>query len=189
MLVLGGLVRLVSLLLLIVLALVGLAVVVLALDPAGGAKLLQLPQLRDVVGPWLDGLEAGSATDVVSVLSGVGAVLLGLALLAGLLIPRRERLVFLTRGGPGTLTARRRALAHVATALAEQARGVTEAKVRVRARRRSGGRLRVRANRTKPADARDVERGVSAQLEDLTQPFKLKASVHTRPPGRGARVQ
>lgn len=189
MLVLRGLVRLVSLVLLVVLALAGVAVVVLAVAPAGGATLLGLPQLRDAVGPWLDGLEAGGATDVVSVLSGAGAVLLGLALLAGLLVPRRERLVSLTRGGPGTLTARRRALAHVATALAEQARGVTDAKVKVRPRRRSGGRLRVRATRTKPADARDVERGVGAQLEDLTQPFKLKASVHTRPPARGARVQ
>lgn len=59
----------------------------------------------------------------------------------------RERLVTLSRGEPGTVAARRRALAQVATALVERDRGVTEARVRVRPmRRRTGGRLSARAS-------------------------------------------
>lgn len=189
MTVLRALVRLVAFLLLVLLALVGLAVIVVAVDPSGGASLLRLPQLRDVVGDWLDGLQGSGATPVVSVLGGAGAVLLGLLLLIGLLVPRRERLVSLRRTGRGTLAARRRALSQVATGLVEQTRGVTEAKVKVKPRRRAGGRLLVRASRTGLAEPAEVQRGIAAELEDLTQPFRLKASIRLRAGGRGARVQ
>lgn len=189
MIVLRMLVRLVAFLLLVVLALVGLVVLVVAVDPSGGASLLRLPQLRDVVGSWLDALQDGVPTPIVDVLAGAGAVLLGLVLLAGLLVPRRERLVALRKTGHGTLAARRRALAQVATGLVEQGRGVTEAKVKVKPRRRTGGRLRVRAARTGPAEPAAVQRAITTQLEGLTGPFKLKTSVRLRAGGRGARVQ
>jgi hypothetical protein len=45
----------------------------------------------------------------------------------------------------------------------------------------------VRASRTAHADADEVRRGVTEQLESLTAPFKLKARIDV--PRRGARVE
>jgi len=186
---LRALVRVVSFLLLVVLALAGLAAAVAMIDPGGLAGAVGLPRVRDTVGNWLDALGGPGAIDLASVLGGVLAVLLGLALLAGLLIPRRERLLVLRSGSAGTIAARRRALAQVATALVEQTRGVTEAKVKARPHRRRGGRLRVRAARPRPAPAREVERAIAGHLEGLTGPFALKARIHTHTGERGSRVQ
>ena len=95
----------------------------------------------------------------------------------------------LERSDGGTLNARRRPLAQAARALVEPARGVTEAKVKARARRRGGGTLRIRAVRTRPAQDAAIKAGISERLQPLTQPFKLKATVRVREAGRGARVQ
>jgi len=189
MVVLRLLVRLVSFLLLIVLALIGLGVAVAAVDPAGVTGWIGLPALRDSVGGWFDDLEASGPVALASALGGGAAMLLGLVLLAGLLIPRRERLVRLDTTSHGTLSARRRPLAQVATHLVEQTRGVAQARVKVKPRRRSGGRLRVRAERPRPAPASETKAAITSQLEDLTGPFKLKASVQTRVGDRGSRVQ
>jgi len=183
------LVRVVSFLLLIVLALLGLGIALSAIDPGSAADVAGLPRLRDRVGAWFENLEGDGPVATASLIAGVAAGLLGLALLIGLLVPRRERLVTLRTTEHGPLAARRRALADVARSLAEQTRGVTQAKVKVKPRRRGGGRLRVRAARPRPADGRTVDRSIASQLETLTGPFGLKASVQTRAGERGARVQ
>ena len=99
-------------------------------------------------------VEASGPIALVAALSGLGAVLLGLLLMAGVLVSRRERLVTLAEGQRGSLAARRRPLAQAATALVEQVRGVTEARVRMRPRRTGGGRLAVRASQSRRVEAR-----------------------------------
>ena len=153
----------------------------------GLARLLSLASVRDTVGDWLDRMAASGSVAVIAGLCGLGAIALGLLLIAGVLVPRRERLVQLAGDDRGTLAARRRPLAQVATALVEQVRGVTEARVRVRPRRRAGGILSVRASRSRRADEAEVRGAVSEQLEALTQPFKLKARVAVA--RRGPRVE
>jgi Family of unknown function (DUF6286) len=189
-----ALVRLVSFLLLVLLALAGLLVAVFCIGTGstgpslgGLADLLQLSSLRDTVGAWLDQLEASGPVAVVAALSGLGATLLGLLLVAGVLVPRRDRLVTLATGEHGTLAARRRPLAQAATTLVEQVRGVTEARVRVRPRRRAGGRLAVRASRSRPADPGQLRDAIRERLGSLTDPFKLSTRVEVR--RRGARVE
>lgn len=195
-LLLRGLVILLAFVLLVALALLGLAVAVFCvqggsegLSLATLADLLWLPELRDEVGGWLRALEADGPVALLSLLGGVVAMLVGLALLAGVLVPRRERLVTLEATPTGTLAARRRPLAAAAGMLAEQARGVTAARVRARPRRTSGGTLRVRAQRTRPTDPRAARRAVEDRLRPLTEPFKLRSRVQVRFGGRGPRVQ
>lgn len=182
-----ALVRVVTFVLLVVLSAAG---IVLALGQiatgtsgpsmGGLADLLRLSALRDSVGGWLSQLEASGPTAAIAALSGLGAILVGLMLLAGILVPRRERLVTLDRTANGTLAARRRPLAHAATALIERVRGVAGARVRARPGRRRGGRLRVRAVRTRPADPRQVRTAVHEQLAELTEPFALTARIDVR---------
>ena len=178
------LVRLVAFLLLVLLAVAGLAVAVFSIDtgttgPSLGrlAELLHLASLRDTVGAWLDQLEASGSVAVVAGLCGLGAVLVGLVLLAGLLVPRRERLITMPSAVSGDLAARRRPLAQVAQTLAEQARGVTGARARAKPRRRSGGRLRMRVSRGRSEDAGLVRSAVASRLAELTEAFQLKARV------------
>jgi Family of unknown function (DUF6286) len=189
-----SLARLVGFVVCVVLALGGLVLAVFCIGTGthgpslgGLARLLSLPTVRDTVGPWLARVEAPGSVAVIAGLCALGAIALGLVLIAGVLVPRRERLVQLAEDERGKLTARRRPLAQVATALVEPVRGVSEARVRVRPFRRSGGRVSVRASRTAHADADEVRRAVAEQLEPLTGPFKLKARVEV--PRRGARVE
>lgn len=189
MILLRLLVRVVSFLLLLGLALLGLAVALSAIAPGTAADLVGLPRLRDSVGTWFDDLKGDGPLAAASLIGGAAATLLGILLLVGLLVPRRERLVKLRDTEHGPLAARRRALAAVARSLTEQTRGVTEAKVKVKPRRRGGGRVRIRAARPRPADGRTVERSIASELETLTGPFRLKSSVRTRAGAGGARVQ
>ena len=189
-----ALVRLVGFVALLALAAAGLVLAVFCIGtgtsgPSLGylAKLLHLASLRGTVGHWLGQLEAHGSVAAIAAACGFGAVLLGLLLLAGVLVPRRERLVTLSRGEPGTLAARRRPLAQVATTLVERVRGVTEARVRVRPLRRTGGRLSVRASHTRRADPGQVQAAVREALGGLTEPFKLKARLEVR--RRGRRVE
>jgi len=186
---LRALVRVVAFLLLVLLALLGLAVALAAIAPGVAADFVGLPQVRDAVGGWLGDLERGGRVPVIGLLVALGAVVVGLLLLVGALVPRRERLVTLRSTPHGRLGARRRALAQVARALAEQARGVTEAKVKVKPRRRGGGRLRVTAARPRPVAAKEAKRGVAAELAGLTKPFRLKARIRSRAGARGARTR
>jgi hypothetical protein len=186
--------RVVGFVSLLALAIAGIVLAVFCIGTGTGgpslphlAHLLNLSSFRNTVGEWLTDLEASGSVAVVAGLCGLGAMLLGLLLLAGLLVPRRERLVRLSQDEQGTLAARRRPLAQVATALVEQVRGVSEARVRVRPRRRAGGRLAVRASRTRPTESGEVRGAVQEQLAGLTQSFKLSARVDV--PRRGARVE
>lgn len=194
-LVTRGLVRVISFLLLVILAVAGIVVAVFCIStgtsgPSLGklASLLHLRTVRHTVGPWLGQLAASGSVAVIAGLCGLGAILLGLLLLTGLLTPRRERLVTLASDREGTIAARRRPLGQVAQTLVEQVRGVTKARARVRPRRRrAGGRLRVRASRTTAADATQVRGAVDEQLRELTDAFPLKVRVEV--PRRGARVE
>ncbi len=190
-----ALVRLVSFLLLVILAVAGIVLAVFCIaagttGPSLGklASILHLASVRNTTGHWLGQLEAsGSEVAVIAGLCGLGAILLGLLLLTGLLVPRRERLVTLASDRDGTLAARRRPLGQAAQTLVEQVRGVTQARARVRPRRRAGGRLRVSASRTRTADPAQVRGAVDEQLRELTDPFTLKARVEVA--RKGARVQ
>ncbi|HEV2818902.1 MAG TPA: hypothetical protein VGW11_00190 [Solirubrobacteraceae bacterium] len=194
-LALRALARVVTVLLPAALAVVGLAAAIASVGRSEDfslpwlAELIGLPALERAVGDWLTSLEADGPVAVVAALCGTGAVLLGLALLAGVLVPRRERLVTLHSGDEGDLAARRRALGQVGEALVQGAGGVTRARVKARPRRRSGGRLRVTAHRTRPADPGSVRSAATAALEPLTGQLPLRASVRTRRGERGARVQ
>jgi hypothetical protein len=179
-----ALVRLVSFLLLVILAMAGIVLAVFCIGtgtsgPSLGklASILHLASVRDTVGHWLAQLEASGSVAVIAGLCGLAAILLGLLLLTGLLVPRRERLVTLASDGEGTLAARRRPLGQAAQTLVEQVRGVSQARARVRPRRRAGGRLRVRASRTRTADPTQVRGAVTEQLRELTDPFALSARV------------
>jgi hypothetical protein len=189
-----ALVRLVSFLLLVSLAVAGIVVAVFCIGTGTSgpslvklASILHLASVRDTIGHWLGQLEASGSVAVLAGLCGLGAILFGLLLLTGLLVPRRERLVTLASDGEGTLAARRRPLGQAAETLVEQVRGITQARARVRPRRRAGGRLRVRATRTRTADPTQVRAAVNEQLRELTDPFTLTARVEVA--REGARVQ
>lgn len=196
MILLRALVRVVTLVLLIALSLAGLAAALACIRAGTGplsipwlADIAHLPELRDEVGGWLDDLEADGPLARRSALGGAAAMTLGLLLLAGLVIPRRERLVTLSRGRHGRLLARRRPLGQISSALVEQVRGVTQTKARVRPRRRGGGTVKVRAERSPSADERDVRGRAKDALDELTSGFRLRAKVRTRLGGKATRVQ
>lgn len=181
--------RLIGFLLFAALALAGLAVAVFCLE--GGRDGLSLPalahhahlaQLRDEIGRFLSALELGGPVAKVSALGGLGAVALGVLLLVGVLRSRRDRLALLEAGEQGTLAARRRPLAAVASALVEQVRGMAETRARIRPRRRGrGGRLVVRIDRPRGTASDEIakQRATSA-LMPLTEPFGLRPRVRVR---------
>ena len=185
-LVLRALATLIGLLLLVVLAAAGLAAAIFSLQAGDGtlslsqlASLLSLDDVRDSVGGWLTGLEAGGPVAVVAALSGAGAALLGLGLLIGALVPRRERLLIIERSPRGVLSAKRRAAASALQDLAQQPRVVLAAKVRVRPRRRRiGGRARVtlvHAQTPEPGRVLAAARGASEPLaEQLSLRLRLR---------------
>ena len=190
MLVLQALARLVTFLLLVALALAGLALAVFSIGGGtdtvslpGLADLIGLDVLRDRVGDLLTTVEDGGAIEVVPALAGLGAVALGILLLVGAFGSRRERLVTLPHDGDGELAARRRALGHMAVALADQVRDVTPTRVKVRASRRgSGGRMEVAVDHPKTAEG--VAERTTSSLEPLTGPFNLNARVRARAASR-----
>lgn len=198
MIILGRLlVRLLSFLLLLVLAVVGLAAAVFCVQ--GGratlslthlAALVHLPQFRATLGTFLGSLEASGPVAIIALLCAIGAVLLGLVLLAGLLTPTRQWTVTLEREGEaGAISARRRALAAVAQTLALSAPGVTEARARARPRRTSGGKLQIRAARSRSVSEQAVRADLERVLEPLTGEFALTPKITTRLGESGDRVQ
>jgi hypothetical protein len=189
--------RLLTFVLLVVLALAGAAVAVFSIGGGSGtfslpglADLVGLPALRDRVGDLLAAVEGGGGIATVTALSALGAVLLGLLMLIGTFAPRRERLVVLEQDDQGRLAARRRAIGHVASALAQQTRGVTATKVKVRPKRRArGGKLRVKASHPRTADPAQVRTETQSSLEPLTGAFGLSATVDPELGKAGKRVQ
>jgi hypothetical protein len=189
--------RLVTFALLAALAACGLAIAVFSIgwsrtgdfNLPGLARLVHLADLRDQVGEMLHDLAANGPVAGIAALCGLAAVALGILLLVGALWPRRERLVILERSGEGTLAARRRVLGRVATTLAEQTRGVTATKVKVRPGRRHGGRLTVRADYSRSQQPQDVRQRTQLALAPLTDAFGLRARVQPRLGQRARRVE
>ncbi len=189
--------RLVTFALLVVLAVCGLAIAVFAIgwsrtgdfNLPGLARLVHLDYLREQVGELLHDLAAPGAVAGITLLCGLGALAVGLWLLVGALWPRRERLVVLDKSEEGTLAARRRVLGRVASALAEQTRGVTATKVRVRPGRRRGGRVAVRADYSRTQEPRQVRQRTQLELAPLTDTFGLRTRVQPRLGRRGRRVE
>ena len=125
---------------LVLLAACGLSIAIFSIgwSPTGDfnlpglARLVHLGELRNQVGELLYDLAAPGPVAAITVLCGLGGIAVGLLLLVGMFWPRRERLVVLEASEEGTLAARRRVLGRAAGALADQARGVTATKVKVR---------------------------------------------------------
>ena len=194
-LLLRSLGRLVIFVLLVVMALAGLAAAVFCIGGGDGFSLpdlagyLQLDDLRDVVGDWLGALESDGPTAWWTVLAGACAAILGLLLLAGVVLPRREHLVVLAEGDDGRIAARRRPLGQAAEALTLQQQGVTEAKARVRTSRWRRGSLRLRASRTRRVSPDEAEARASRAIEPLASAFNLRPRVRSRLGEGAARVQ
>lgn len=196
-LILRAIARLIALLLLIALALLGLATAIFSIQ--GDARALSLPtlarhfhlpQLRELVDDFVSHLEAGGPVAWVSVGGGAAAIALGMLLLIGALAPRRERLVVLEQKGKARLAARRRPLAQIAGGLVEQVRGVTDERTRVRPRRVGrGGRLKVSAYHSRAFPSPEIERRASAAVTQLADAFSLKLRVRARQGEGKARVE
>ena len=196
-LLLRAVARLLTVALFVVLAACGLAIAIFSIGGSstgefnlpGLARLVHLGDLRNQVGELLHDLAGPGPVAVITVLCGLGALAVGLLLLVGMLWPRRERVVVLEASEEGTLAARRRALGRVAGALAEQVRGVTASKVKVRPGRWRGGRLWVRASYSRTQESQDVRQRTQLALAPLTEAFGLRARVQPRLERRDRRVE
>lgn len=190
---LRALTRLISFLLLVALAALGLATAIFSIQSDSKtlslpklADHLRLPRLEDIVGDYLSSLERSGPTAWISVGAGAAAVALGLVLLVGALAPRRERLLVLEDEDGSMLAARRRPLTQIAETLAEQERGVTVAKTRIRSSRwRSGGRLRLTAFHPRNRRPEEIVERASAAVEPLADAFHLRTRVRARLGERG----
>ncbi len=189
--------RLLTFLLLVALAVAGLLVAIFVIDTGTTdlslphlARILDLPDLRDRVGDYLDQLERSGPTAKLSALAGLLAIAAGVLLLLGAITPRRERLVVLAEGDDGRLAARKRPLTQVAEAETRSIRGLTDSKVRLRPSRSGhGGRIDVVGSRARTAAGKDVEKRVAQALQPLAEPFGMAPRVRTRTGDRGARVE
>lgn len=191
-----GLARLLALVLTTTLAVAGLVVALFSIQ--GDSSTLSLPglvrharldQLDARVGVLLAQLEAPGPVAEVAALAGAGAFLLGLLLLFGVLVRKRERLVVLRSDGEGTIASRPRVLGHAAETLAEQARDALHAKARITARRRGvGGRLRLTVYHAQSATQADAATAGRARVQALVESFSLRPRIRGRLPRRGARV-
>jgi hypothetical protein len=194
--VLRHLAGLMGFLLLVVVAVGGLAIALFCIQ--GGtatlslahlASLLSLDDLRDTVDPWLSSLEADGPTAVLAALCGLAVTLLGVGLLVGALVPRRERLLVIARGEHGDISARRRAAAAALAALAERPREVLRARAKVRPnRRRPGGRARLELVRAAGTDERPSAKSSRAELASLGEQMSLKLQSISRQPRHGGRA-
>lgn len=190
-LLLQAIARLVTLLLLIALAVAGLALAIYSI-PGGEsglpalAELIGLPVAWDAVGSFLDSLEAGDAA-AVAVLGTLGAVLLGLLLLVGVLARRRERLVTLPPSGDegdtsgGRLGARRRPIAQMAESLVGRPRDFQLRGLKVKPKRRgSGGSLRAKAELTGEGDGSAATQRIEQAVKPVAEPFALRSRVKAK---------
>ena len=198
MALLRPLVRLVGVLWMLVLALFGLAVAMycfdalISLGSARPDRLLHLPSVRGHVGRFLDQVAAPGSTAGLALLCGLGAMLLGILLLIGVVGRRRQRLAILEQQSQsGAIAARRRPLQDMACALAEPVRGATSVKRSKLALSRRGtrGKLKVIATRTSTTDARELEAAVQTAVEPITEPFHLNPRVRVRLGEAGSRAQ
>jgi hypothetical protein len=186
----------VAFLLLVVIAVGGLVVALFCLRGGDAtlslahlAHLLSLDELRQTVGGWFGTLEADGPVAALAALCGVGAVLLGIALIVGALVPRREHLLIISREERGTIAARPRAAGAALSSVAERPRDVRKARARVKPNReRVGGRARLRLVRSERIDERPAATQARAELEDLADSMSLRLARRESSPRRGGRV-
>jgi hypothetical protein len=191
-----ALARLIALILSATLAVAGLAVAVFsaqgdtsALSLPHLAGLLRLNDLLGNVGLLLRHVEAGGPVAKVATLIGAGAVALGLLLLFGALVSRRERLVVMRRDEAGTIAAHPRAIGQAAVTLGEQSRDVLHATAKARPKRHgAGGRLRLTAYHAQSSDGSGATTASRDRVRALAESFSLGVRVRSRVPRRGARV-
>jgi hypothetical protein len=190
MLLLKALARLVELLLMAALALVGLGVglycfsLLISLGSARPDRLLHLPVVRARVGHFLAQLAAPGPTATLALLGGIVAVLIGLALLVGLLGSRRERLLIVEDGadGGGGLYARQRTVGRMVRAETGLAPGVTAVKRPKVHLARSGrrGRVKVLAGRGPHPDAGIIDTAVHERVDPVLEPLGLRGDIRVR---------
>lgn len=153
------------------------------------SSLLSLPDLRDKIGPFLESLEASGPAAAIAALCGAGAILLGVALLLGALVPRRERILIVERSDRGTIAARRRPAGSALADLAEKPREVLSAKAKVSPNRsRTGGRARLKLTEAAGTDERPKAEQARTDLGDLAEALSLKLQTVSRKPRRGGRA-
>lgn len=179
--------RLLTFLLLLVLALVGLAVAIFALVGPGLADPIPFSDASQAVGAWLRGIDAPSTLPKATALAALAAILAGLLLLVGALARTPERLVVLEKRDGGVLGARRGPLSQAADALIGRVRGVTARRVSLQGRK--GDRLEVTATHTRAVPADGVEREVSSAVRPLAEAFGLRTRVRARVGDSGSRVE
>jgi hypothetical protein len=191
-LLLKALARLVTFVLLVALALAGLAAAIFALSRGnpGFAEALKLPAIRDGVGGFLTQLESGDAPGKAP-LAALLAILAGILLLVGALRRPPENTVVYEQGKQGRIVARRRPLGQMAAALARGVRGVTESRVKVKPKRRgAGGRLEVTALHPRTADTKELQRAVSEAVAPLAADSRsIRVRVRPEPAGPGGRAE
>jgi hypothetical protein len=198
MALLRPLVRLIGVVWMLVLALFGLAVALYCVDALVSLgsvrpdRLLHLPSVRRHVGRFLDQVAAPGSTAGLALLCGLGAMLIGVLLLIGVIGRRRERLVILEQDQQsGVVAARRRPLGDMARALGEAASGATSVK-RPRfslSRRGTRGKLKVNATRARTTDPRELQTALEKAVEPITGPFGLRPRVRVRLGESGNRVR
>ena len=198
MALLRPLARLIGFFWMLVLALFGLAVAMYCVDALVSLgsvrpdRLLHLPSVRDHVGHFLDQLAAPGSTAGLALLCGLGAMLLGVLLLVGVVGRRKQRLVILEQNAQtGWVAARSRPLRDMARALAEPVRGATSVKRPKLSLSRGGerGKLVFNATRTRTTDPRELQAAVEQAVEPITTPFHLDPRVRVRLGEPGNRVQ
>jgi hypothetical protein len=192
------LVRLIGVAWMIVLALFGLGIAMYCFDGLIGLgsarpdRLLQLPRVRYHVGHFLNQLAASGSTAGLALLCGLGAMLLGMFLLIGVVGRRKQRIVILEHDGQtGAIAARTRPVQDMVRALAEPVRGATSVKRPKLSLPRSGagGKLVLDATRTRTTDPRELQTAVEQAVRPITEPFHLDPRVRVRLGESGSRVQ
>jgi hypothetical protein len=191
-----ALARLIALVLSATLAVTGLAVAVFSIQ--GNTSPLSLPRLAGLlrlddllgsVGFRLRDLEAPGPVAKIAALAGVGAVALGVLLLFGALVRKRERLVVMRSDDEGTIAAHPRAIGQAAVTLGEQSRDVLHATAKARPKRHgAGGRLHLTAYHAQSSDGIGATTASRDRVRALADSFSLGVRVRSRVPRRGARV-
>lgn len=190
-----GLARLVALLL-TALALAGLVVAVFSVQ--GDSSTLSLPglvrtahldDLHASVGGLLANLQADGPTAKIAALAGVGAIVVGMLLLLGVLGRRRPRVVIIRTDADAMVSARPRAVGQAAIALGERSADVLHVKAKTRPRRRgAGARMCLTAYHAQSTDRARATESTRAAVQALAESLSLRVRVRGRVPRRHARV-
>ncbi len=198
MLLLRALTRVVGMIWMLALALLGLGIALYCLDgfvrlgSARPDRVIGLAGIRRHVGQFLDQLAAPGPTAGLALLCGLGAMLIGVLLLVGVLRSRKQPLAILEGDTTsGVLAAKPGPLREMARALAEQTSGATSVKRPKLALSRRGtcGRLSMTVAHARTSDPRELELELQERLGPISGPFKLKPRVRVRLAERGQRVQ